>query len=105
MPYLCDWLVPRLGEPAVWAARPGCPGDEPASDLLRDHLIRTQQQRRRDGEAEGLGGLEVDDEIELHSRPRRRLEFLASLKSHEITAPDRAALHDGSIHTDIRSVL
>ena len=68
-------------------------------------MIRPLQQRRRDREAERFGGLDVDDEIELHSRPRRRLEFLASLKSHEITAPDRAALHDGSIHTDIRSVL
>ena len=29
-----------------------------------DHLIRPQQQRRRDGEAERLGGLEVDDEFE-----------------------------------------
>ena len=30
-----------------------------------DHLIRPQQQRRRDGEAEGLGRLEVDDQFEL----------------------------------------
>src|SRR5262249_683429 len=32
--------------------------------LLYD-LIRTQQQRRRNGKAEGLGGLEVDDQLEL----------------------------------------
>src|SRR5262249_36230969 len=32
--------------------------------LLLYHLIRPQQQRRRDGEAEGLSGLEVDDELE-----------------------------------------
>jgi hypothetical protein len=31
---------------------------------LLDDLIRPQQQRRRDREAEGLGGLEVDDEFE-----------------------------------------
>ena len=30
-----------------------------------DHLIRPQQQRRRDRQAEGLGGLEVDDQLEL----------------------------------------
>src|SRR5262245_24841757 len=30
-----------------------------------DHLICSQQQRRGNGEAEGLGGLEVDDEVEL----------------------------------------
>src|SRR5580704_14499229 len=32
---------------------------------LLDHLIRPLQERRRDREAEGLGGLEVDDELEL----------------------------------------
>ena len=33
--------------------------------LLFDDLIRPQQQRRRNREAERLGGLEVDDEFEL----------------------------------------
>jgi hypothetical protein len=32
--------------------------------VLLDHLIRPRQQRRRDREAEGLGGLEIDDEFE-----------------------------------------
>ena len=32
---------------------------------LLDHLIRPLQERRRDREAEGLGGLEVDDQLEL----------------------------------------
>jgi hypothetical protein len=32
---------------------------------LIDHLIRPQQQRRRDREAERLRGLEVDNEVEL----------------------------------------
>jgi hypothetical protein len=31
---------------------------------LFNHLFRSQQQRRRDREAEGLGRLEVDDELE-----------------------------------------
>ena len=32
-----------------------------ANHTLLEYLIRSQQQRGRDGEAEGLGGLEVDD--------------------------------------------
>src|ERR1700730_10465866 len=32
---------------------------------LLDHLIRPLQERRRDREAEGLGGLEVDHQLEL----------------------------------------
>src|SRR5215472_8286004 len=35
-----------------------------AHDLL-NHLVRPQQQRLGNGEAERLGGLEVDDELEL----------------------------------------
>src|SRR5215472_4285726 len=31
----------------------------------RDHLIRPRQHRGRDSQAEGLGGLEVDDQLEL----------------------------------------
>jgi len=37
----------------------------PPSDRLLYDLIRPRQQRRRDGEAEGLGGLEVDNQLEL----------------------------------------
>ena len=37
--------------------------------LLLDHLISGCQQRFRDGEAEGFGGLEVDDKL----GPRRLL--------------------------------
>jgi hypothetical protein len=33
--------------------------------VLLDHLVRPRQQRRRDREAEGLGGLEVDHQLEL----------------------------------------
>src|SRR6266478_3596132 len=33
--------------------------------VLLDHLVRPLQDRRRDRQAEGLGGLEVDHELEL----------------------------------------
>jgi hypothetical protein len=33
--------------------------------VLLDHLIRPLQERGRDYQAQGLGGLEVDDEFEL----------------------------------------
>ena len=33
--------------------------------LLLDHLIRPLQERLRDGQAEGLGGLEADHQVEL----------------------------------------
>src|SRR5262249_60804762 len=80
---------PRPAASVPWQAQPlrsamsrrptGCQGsgESTASDAARaeeteaigyplfDHLIRPQQQRRRDGEAEGLGGLQIDDELEL----------------------------------------
>src|SRR5262245_51442455 len=47
-------------------ARPGPRAGEMAgAGRSFDHLIRPRQQRRRDREAEGLGGLDVDDELEL----------------------------------------
>src|ERR1051325_4630983 len=39
--------------------------DDRVTFALFDNPIRPEQQRRRDGEAERLGGLEVDDELEL----------------------------------------
>ena len=38
-----------------------------------DHLIRPLQERRRDREAEGLGGLEVDHELELRRLLHRQI--------------------------------
>ena len=44
-------------------------GEAGLAQLLRiallDYLIRPRQQRRRDRQAEGLGGLEVDHQLEL----------------------------------------
>src|SRR5215813_8850551 len=53
-----------------WPARSAGSGGDP----LFDDLIRPQQQRRRDGEAEGAGGFEVDDQLEIYwaARPADR---------------------------------
>src|SRR5262247_979890 len=47
---------------------------------LFNHLIRPQQQRRRDGEAEGFGGLEVDDEFELRRLLDRQITWLRAFE-------------------------
>jgi hypothetical protein len=44
-----------------------------------NHLIRPLQDRRRDRQAERLGGLEVDDELELGGLLDRKLGGLALL--------------------------
>src|SRR6266851_1189428 len=57
--------------PMRFASRPRVrqiPSASIAWSSLLDHLIRPQQERLGDREAEGLGGLEVDDQLE-----RRRL--------------------------------
>ena len=40
---------------------------------LLDHLIRLEEERRRDRKAEGLGGLEVDDQLEPRGLSQRQL--------------------------------
>jgi hypothetical protein len=45
-----------------------------------DHLIRPRQQRGWDGEAEGLGGLEVDDQFNFVACPTGRSAGLAPLR-------------------------
>ena len=49
------------------APRPTTPRSSPRACLL-DHLIRLEEERRGDREAERLGRLEVDDQLE-RSRP------------------------------------
>src|SRR5215467_12648239 len=39
--------------------------DTARADTLLDDFVRPREHRRRDREAEGLGGLQVDDELEL----------------------------------------
>jgi hypothetical protein len=38
-----------------------------------DHLVSSGQQRFRDGEAEGLGGLQVDDHLEFCRKLNRKI--------------------------------
>ena len=51
-----------------WGVKPNVPTSrrERQSSRSPDHFIRLKQERRGDGEAERLGGLEVDDEFEFH---------------------------------------
>jgi hypothetical protein len=51
----------------------------PCARLL-DHLVRLEQERRRDREAQGLGGLQVDDEIELHRPLHRQVPWLGAFR-------------------------
>ena len=54
---------------------------------LLDHLVRRGQQRFRDGEAEGLGGLDIDDQFEFgrlqhrHSQPPSAPERLTAIRA------------------------
>ena len=48
---------------------------------LLDNLIRPQQQRRRDGEAEGLGGLEVYEEFKLDGLVHRQVGRLRAFEN------------------------
>src|SRR3977135_1363720 len=57
----------RPNPPAMDSPEDAAPGVliVPSPPSLLDHLIRSLQQRRRDRQAEGFGGLEVDNKLEL----------------------------------------
>jgi len=46
-----------------------------------DHLVRGRQQRFRDGEAERLGGLEVDDEFEFRGLLDREIGWFLAFEN------------------------
>src|SRR4030095_10317143 len=52
-----------------------------ARACLLDHLIRLEKKRRGDGQAERLGGLEVDDQLELRGLLDRQVRRLGTLEN------------------------
>jgi hypothetical protein len=48
--------------------------------LLLDHLVRLEQERRGYRDPEGLGGLEVDDQLVLHGLLHGQLRGLGALQ-------------------------
>src|SRR5215472_1506448 len=71
--------APRRRAARRGGRRPKCRGT-PAASLL-DHLIRPQEERLRDRQSEGLGGLEVDDELELGGLLYREVAGLRPLQN------------------------
>src|SRR5260370_982275 len=67
--------------------------------ILLDYLIRPLQERRRDRQSESLGGLEVDDQLELGGLLDRQVGRLGALEN--LIDVNRRAL-PGAI--DVRSV-
>src|SRR5215813_14130804 len=57
---------------------------------LPDHLVRLEEERRGDREAEGLGGLQVDDKLELHGLLHGQVRRLRP--SQELVDVGRGAL-------------
>ena len=104
----CRCEDPDLGRPSPPAAprrraarrggrRSRCRGTRGGPSL--DHLIRPLQERRRDRQAEGLGGLEVDDELELVGCSNGRSPAWRPLRScrHRLPRAETAAERLGSI--------
>src|SRR5436309_3597245 len=87
--------------PRAHASEPAAP--VPGSTPYRcrrsfDYLIGAQEERRRDGEAESLSGLEVDDELELCGLldwEAARLHALQDL----VHVDGRVPVHSGIVRT------
>jgi hypothetical protein len=56
----------------------------PLGHPLLDHLISGRQQRLRDGEAERLGGLEVDDELDFCGLLYRQVGCFSPLRMRPV---------------------
>jgi len=51
------------------------------SSPLFDHLVGAADQRQREGDAESLGGLDVDDQLDLHSLLNWQIGRLGTLQN------------------------
>src|SRR5262245_12730817 len=77
----------RAGSAAAPAAR--CRSCRRGSFILNlplpftsfDYLVRAGEKRRRQVEPEGLGGLEIDDELELGRRLHRKIGRLGAFEN------------------------
>src|SRR5215472_7268930 len=79
---LPGWSVPAVLEPNLvrrGGLRPSCRGTPAVCSL--DHFVGTGKQRLGNREAEGLGGREVDDEIELRRPFYRQIARLRALEN------------------------
>ena len=70
------WVPPRLWVGcSCWPTRMPCPRVR-----LLDHPVRLEQEARGYREPERLGGLEIDDEIELHGSEHGQVGGFAPLR-------------------------
>ena len=65
---------------AMVSAKRTLPTSRSDSVVLLDHLTRPLQEHRRDRQAEGLGGLEIDDEFELGGLLNGQIGYLHSMQ-------------------------
>src|ERR1700682_2550049 len=68
---------PRTKALSIW---PGKNGKITASPDLFDHRVGRHKKNRRHGEAECLGGLHVDDQLEFHRRLNREIRRILALE-------------------------
>src|SRR5262245_55640239 len=59
-----------------------------------DHFVRPREYRRRDGEAERLGGLRVDDQLELRGFLHRQVGWVRPLENF-VHVGGEASVHVG----------